>query len=191
MFETKSKKKFLWMQLQCFSVGFSVLFSCFKLHDNLQEYWFVTDGKNSWKEILMGNWKWWKNVEGTFDGKPKMVKKPVRKFWWKTQNGEKTWKENEMGILRKEEKNKKEKRWSFCRWKKKMEVFFRWCKFSESDPLCWRNTIVGHFNWMYRSKIVKCRILDWKRCFIFHVSKTHTTCFNCSTVSTVYQHVSC
>ena len=119
MFEIKSKKKFLWMQLQCFSVGFSLLFSCFKLHDNLQEYLFATDGKNSWKEILMGNWKRWK--------------KPGRKFWWEIEKGEKKLEGNFDGNLPKGKENKKGKRWRFSRWKKKdgnlfplMGIFWVW-----------------------------------------------------------------
>ena len=39
-----------------------------------------------------------KTVEGVLDGNSKMEQKPGREFWWKTQNGEKTWKEVWMGI---------------------------------------------------------------------------------------------
>ena len=82
--------------------------------------------------------RWKKFLDGNFDGKLKMVKKPWREFWWKTQNSGKNLEGKRDGNLTKGKKNKKGKRWSFSRWKKKMVIFFRWWEFSESDPL-WKH----------------------------------------------------
>ena len=46
-----------------------------------------------WEREFWWEQRWRKNLEGNFDGKPKMVKKLGRKFWWRPQDGEKIWKE--------------------------------------------------------------------------------------------------
>ena len=40
--------------------------------------------KKLWKEFWMERRKWRKNLEGSFDGKPKMVKKLGRKTRWES-----------------------------------------------------------------------------------------------------------